>query len=151
MHGIDIKFAKIACDVINVTFRFYSDESEDDNVSWFRIDNYTITKPMSGCGYITHKDYIVTFGGYVGCDEYIDTIYILDMKDKEKGWIESEIKCPEKSTYCAILTTNNQIHLFQGYNTNRESGGYSTGHYSINLSSILPDQNNSGLFSVKIW
>ena len=44
------------------------------------------------------------------------------------------IKCPSKSAYTAILTSNGDIHLFRGYSKFKE-----TGHYSIALSMILKD------------
>ena len=64
--------------------------------------------------------------GELGCTDHI---YILDIKNKNEGWIKSRIKCPAKSQYKAMLTTSDDIHLF-GHAAPK-------GHYSIPVSSVL--------------
>ena len=63
---------------------------------------------------------------------WIDNIFALDLINKQKGWIELNIKCPTKGVYLAILTSTDDIHLF----------GYGNGvHYSIASSLLLEDIN----------
>ena len=107
-----------------------------DNISWQNIDKYKLKHPMSKCGYIIYKNFIITFGGDIGFYEHIDSIYTLNIGDGVHGWMEvPDIKCPKKSGYRAILTSKNDIHLFQGFNENDEAG-----HFSIGLSEILKSQ-----------
>ena len=132
-----LNLPEIASDVTYVILRHYCWKEKDDNFKWEKIHDFTLEKPMRGCGYVIYKHYIITFGGNIAYDEYIDNIYILDMRDEEKGWIESKMKCPKKSEYRGILTSNGDIHLFQAGNKKYESG-----HYSIHSSFILEDIDN---------
>ena len=89
------------------TFLRGKDIDDAGNVKWTICNNLALKKPMSGFGYIIYKDVIITFGGCTGKNGsghcgVTDCIYILDMKD-DNGWQQSEIKCPEKSRFSAVL------------------------------------------------
>ena len=43
------------------------------------------------CGYIVHRDFIITFGG-ASHGECFDSIYMLNRRQKEKGWTESRLE-----------------------------------------------------------
>ena len=68
----------------------------------------------------------------MGNKEFTDSIFVSNLGDESKGWIESEIKCPNKCQCTAILTSSKDIHLFQFFGEHTEPG-----HYSIPLSFIL--------------
>ena len=118
---------EVPLDIVKLIHEFFCDPQQH---IWTRFDNFKMIKPLKRCGYILYEDFILTFGGYVGRGEWIDNIYILDIRDKDKGWIEIDAKCPEKSEYRAVLTENNDVHLF---------GASQECHYSIHLSKILPN------------
>ena len=61
---------------------------------------------MAEFGYVIYKDYIIIFGGTehkARSRKYFDNIYVLDISDRENEWKEINIKCPQKSTYLAVL------------------------------------------------
>ena len=125
----ELEVGEIPTDIVNVILDFYCDEIKD-GYSWFEIDNFRLEKGMSGCGYIMYKHFIITFGGYANGEGHIDKIYLLDIEDRNKGWKEIlHIKCPAKGEYRAVLTSDNNIHLFRSTEM--------TGHFSIPLGSIL--------------
>ena len=122
----ELSLSQIPLDVFGMISKFYCNGYQ---YVWTRIDQWKLIKPMIGFGYIIYQSFIITFGGFLGAAGATNNIYILNMDNKEKGWIKSSIKCPAGSKYRAILTRSNDIHLF-GDNAPR-------GHYSIPLSSIL--------------
>ena len=90
---------------------------------------FKLPRKVTAYGYIMHKHWIIVFGGYTGSG-WIDDIFILDISNKDKGWITANIKCPRKSVYRAILTSNKDIHLVDETRC---------GHYSISLVALLPN------------
>ena len=125
VHESEVKVrlsAKIPTAVIDTIVRYYCD-------IWAKVEDFNLPHPMSGFGYVLYKDYIVTFGGHTG-NSCIGNIFILDLKDKDKGWINSKIVCPKRNEYRAILTSDNDVHLF---------GASTVIHCSMNIESILPE------------
>ncbi len=88
-------------------------------------------KPTNPCNKSTTSD---TFLHEVTSDKRTDVIYILNMKDNNNlGWTElKHIKCPIVGSYCAILDSHNNVHLFTKYNKQKVPK-----HCSINILSIL--------------
>lgn len=121
-----LKLNNIASDVIDLIYNFYCGVTE---YNWTQIDEFTLPHNIYGCGYIIYKQFILIFGGFIG--SYTNSIYFLNLKDDDSKWLRAEMKCPKKSEYRAILTSNNDVHLFQTSDQ--------TGHYSIPLSAILPN------------
>ena len=112
---------RIPSDVIDVIAVFYCDKYE---YHWSKIDCFELMHPMHQFGYVVYNDFVITFGGLV--EGFGDEIYILDTADRQRGWILSDVRCPEKTRYTAILTSYGDVHLF-----NHKA------HYSLQLSSIL--------------
>ena len=73
------------------SFLFSSEIKDDnyDNIEWQSSAKYKLKTPLTTCGYILYKCYIITFGGYTLGGKYIDAIYILDL-ESDIGWIELE-------------------------------------------------------------
>ena len=113
-------------DIVNLIVIFY----QKGQYHWEICHELKLRYKMYSFGYILYDHWIVTFGGVAkvgGITDHIDNIFILDLMDKKRGWIESDVGCPAKDGYKAILTSNNVAHLF------------GSGHYSISLSSIMTD------------
>ena len=90
---------------------------------------------LVGCGYVLYKKYIICFGGWIN-KQFIDTIYLLNL-ETNSGWMEvKNAKCPMKSSYRAVLATNNDIHLFTTVNQKPYSQSV-VKHYAISIGEIL--------------
>eukprot|EP01084_Bolivina_argentea_P125449 222265_1 len=92
-----------------------------------------LVKGLFGCGYILYDNtYIITFGGSHSWAEYIDTIFVLNIK-QNGNWFElKQIKCPLPSAYLAILDSENNIHLFTQHNKHAVKK-----HFVCKISTIL--------------
>ena len=115
---------ELPSELIAIIFKFY-DNSHSQQYGW----RESVKAFGFGFGYVLYNHYLIILGGCVMYHYYIDNIFILDLNNIDKGWVKSEIKCPHKSAYKAILTSNNDIHLFaiENYRT----------HYSIPISLII--------------
>eukprot|EP01083_Nonionella_stella_P064470 168017_1 len=101
----------------------------DNNVKWKSMKLWRCPKPVMRCGYISYKHYVIMFGGSTKRGK-MDSIYVLNVLNENKGWIEvKHLKCPKKSNYVAVLDRNNDVHLVA------TSGDCS--HVSIAISAIL--------------
>ena len=117
-------------DILGLIFEFYHvsrETHELDNCSDARLPF-----KMYLFGYILYRHYIIIFGGKIGLNEFLDSIFILDLYNKDKGWIESDVRCPKKNGYKAILTSNNDIHLFA-------SDWLNAGHWSMPVALLFTD------------
>ena len=79
-------------------------------IKWTVKPNYRMKYPLKAFGYVHYGPFIVTFGGLIEHD-FTDAIYVLDLRSKS-GWIQSQIKCPMKTTYHAVIDDTQTIHLF---------------------------------------
>ena len=120
-------YDKYPVDIINVIMMF----SDHDEYSWMQLDAWELKYKMYDFGYILYDHYIITFGGYSTPCIFTDEVFILDVLNQDKGWIESNIKCPKNGAYIAILTSNETVHLF-GFLVR-------TSHHSIAISEIFKD------------
>ena len=115
-------------DIIRLISKFYTDDE------WIQCYDLRLKYKMYGFGYLLVEDYIITFGGFANTgsgglsQQEIDDIFVLDLLNKDRGWIELNVKCPMKSVYKAILNKNNDVHLIGYY-----------GHFSIPLQLLLLD------------
>ena len=120
----EVKLGQIPEVIMEMIHTFYCAE-----YNWSTFD-LKLKQPLSGSGYIIYEHFVITFGGkssnYYHAD--IDKIYILDIENTDNGWIESPVKCPKKSRYIAVLTSDKNVHLFDNDKP---------GHYSISLAKIL--------------
>ena len=131
MHGQDHVIPR---EIINIVYRFHCNKLE---YNWTKIKSCTLKQPMVDCGYLIYDRFLITFGGKVYHGVTIDNIYILDLRELQRGWMESSTKCPEKNEYRAILTSQNIVHLM---NARSRDGPCDRNvvHCSTHLSSILP-------------
>eukprot|EP01083_Nonionella_stella_P064471 168019_1 len=100
----------------------------DNDVKWKTIPVWKCPKPVIRCGYISYKHYVIMFGGSTKRGK-MDSIYVLNVLNENKGWIEvKHLKCPKKTHWLAVLDRNNDVHLLS---TSERS------HFSIAISAIL--------------
>eukprot|EP01083_Nonionella_stella_P064469 168014_1 len=100
----------------------------DNNVKWKSMKLWRCPKPVMRCGYISYKHYVIMFGGSTKRGK-MDSIYVLNVLNENKGWIEvKHLKCPKKTHWLAVLDRNNDVHLLS---TSERS------HFSIAISAIL--------------
>ena len=89
---------------------------------------------LNGFGCILTRDerYVVIFGGSSGSDGGEEVgIYYLDLRTFK--WTKSLIECPVNNDYTAVLTENNDVHIFGGYEMFNKHG-----HWKIALREIIP-------------
>eukprot|EP01083_Nonionella_stella_P056639 149028_1 len=100
----------------------------DHDVTWKTMPVWKCHQRVIRCGYIAYKHYIIMFGGSAKRGKTV-SIYVLNVLNKDKGWIElKHLKCPIKSNWVAVLDGNNDVHLVS---TTKRA------HYSIPISAIL--------------
>ena len=117
----------IPSEIINVVYRLYCNGYD---YNWTMMDDLKLQRKMDSFGLIMYKDFIITFGGECsdGVFPYHDDIFILDLRNRNKGWTKSDVECPAMREPRAVLTKDNTVHLF----------GCSY-HYSMPLASLLPN------------
>ena len=113
-------------------------EEPSEPIHWELAPQYTLKYPMIDFGYVQSGPWIITFGGKFKREEssdeenasdneeswkasnleeweflcdHLDEIFVLDLRENS-GWVESAIKCPEKSGYHAVLDDAQRVHLF---------------------------------------
>ena len=135
IHVYIEKMSPIPSDIVHLLHEFYCDKHE---YIWSEMNNWKLPRPMMNFGYVIYNEFIISLGGMLRSREYSDNIYVLNLNNKEKGWIESNIKCPHKGQFRAILADNEFVHLFN-YGRSSRWGRYGrqSGHHSIHISAIL--------------
>ena len=138
------KFGGYDDDANGATDSFFIGKLQEDDagkpVIWEQAEQFKLRQPMWHCGVIQSGPFIVTFGGIKWMEAVgLDEVYILDTRSK-RGWIESQIKCPVKSGYVAVLDYEDGVHLFTW---NGEDYGVKHGvapqHFSISLEELIPE------------
>eukprot|EP01084_Bolivina_argentea_P070676 128514_1 len=111
-------------------------KNNHSDIHWFEKLTCKLPEPINGCGYILYKDYVITFGGSTHGGKKLDSMYLLDLKNTNNGWIQlTHIKCPVKSKFIAVLDENtNNIHLFARVDNKK--------HFSIPINSVLNTKIN---------
>ena len=114
------------------------EDNNTDEIKWELQPNYAFKEPIYNFGYVLYMDIIIIFGGVNKNGIYLNTISILNLKDKKTGWIElKHIKCPLKSDYIATITEDCFIHILSEINQWPDWENSERGHYSIHISTIL--------------
>ena len=135
VHGTEykLKLEQIPSDITNLIYEFFCTKNE---YVWSKIEKFRLMNKIGSCSCVLYKDFIIAFSGKSDASkrEYNDKIFILDLTDQDKGWIELSMKCPVKCKYRTILTTDNNVHLFKWFGPDREPG-----HFSISMASLLQD------------
>ncbi len=109
----------------------------NSKIKWNKINEWTLPKPMRDCGVILIKNYVIIFGGVVErYGNFSNKINILDLSESKNGWKEiPNIQCPIQSSFRAIMTDNENIHLISIGNNKKIKYKYLT----ISLSDLLSD------------
>ena len=90
---------------------------------------------LAGFGCVLSRDekYIVVFGGTSGMRGGEEVgIYYLDLKTLT--WSKSLVECPVNNEFEAVLTYNNDVHIFARFRHDGEQNG----HWRIGLKDIIP-------------
>lgn len=137
-HKYSLKSTQIPAVIVDVICQFYGAKH---GYNWHKLDDKIakLHKRYCECGYIIYQHFIITFGGNIGGTKHCDTIFVLNLRDKKKGWIESKVRCPEKDGYRAILTSTlatDDVHLF---------GIYTLVHCSMRVTNIIKAANSPAI------
>eukprot|EP01083_Nonionella_stella_P080380 220890_1 len=100
------------------------------DLSWTKLQNTKLPNRMMDFGCVKTNDecHIVLFGGKTA-SALKDDIWILSTRTWQ--WTKSNIKCPKRSRYYALLTKTNDIHLFGIGSQNSD-----VNHWKMNLSHL---------------
>ena len=89
----------------------------------------TLPQTINGFGYILFANQIIiTFGGSIQRNKFIDNIYWTDMLNANEGWKEAQIKCPKKGGYHALLIEHHIVHLIH----------FGKEQFCMNIRDLLP-------------
>jgi len=93
------------------------------------MGNKTLPQTINGFGYMLYANRIViTFGGSIQRNKFIDNIYYTDILNVNDSWKEASIKCPKKGGYHAILISNQIVHLIH----------FGKEQFCMNIKDLLP-------------
>ena len=138
--GLSSNSVKLDKFVMSSVIEQNDNDNDNNDITWSERPEFKLKRGVYQFGYVLYKHYLIFFGGDIGCGDFVDTIYLLDL-NKNIGWIELQhIKCPMKSKYVAILTMDKHVHLFSGSNKWPDWPNSERGHYSIPISTILGSQ-----------
>eukprot|EP01084_Bolivina_argentea_P271857 462681_1 len=106
-----------------------------------KLNNIRMPLKIAQFGYIVYNDrFIIIFGGKINSG-YLNSIYIFDT-NKFDNWMLSEIKCPIKSAFYAIITKNDSIHLFE-----RDSDAHK--HWVLHIDQLKISTNENDMDNVE--
>ena len=101
---------------------------------------WKLPMPLMAFGYVIFKHYLLIFGGSTSGDKFQDAIYLLNLRDVNKGWKKLiHIKCPIASNYIAVLLKDdkNTVHIFATGNISPNWEDSQRGHYSLPIAGII--------------
>ena len=100
-------------------------------INWTIQSQWKLPKGLNESGFVLYRNYILLFGGLSDLG-YENIIYLLNINGYNHWQKLEHITCPISGCYVAILTPDNEIHLFLGYNEEEHEG-----HYLLPLSEIM--------------
>ena len=128
-------------DTFMISNELHPDDTEKA-LEWTEL--IKLPRAVEMCGYVLFRHYIIIFGGEgtaIQGDKFMDTIYIFDLNKRIQGWkLVKHIKCPIRSKYCAIIDSDNMVHLFTEINRFDNWRKSEYGYYSIPIASIFGDK-----------
>jgi len=93
------------------------------------VQSKTLPRTINGFGYILFANrIIITFGGSVQRNKFIDNIYWTDILSPLDGWKEAPLTCPKKGGYHALLVDNRVVHLIH----------FGKEQFCMNIKDLLP-------------
>ena len=137
---------KQAMDEFWISSEIKDDDDNDEyiflynDIKWTLKEEWKLLHGLDSCGTIVYNNWVVTFGGTVADDEYIDSIFVLNLQ-RNDGWKETKhIKCPIASQYRGILDdSEDEVHLFTRLNQWPDWEKSIVAHYSIPIKQIIGD------------
>eukprot|EP01084_Bolivina_argentea_P164799 286463_1 len=131
LNNTIITFGGAYYDYISCSYQFCNDYwiFSINNNKYQCIYKKTLPQTINGFGYILYCNrIIVTFGGSIQRNKFIDNIYYTDILNINDSWKESTIKCPKKGGYHAILLQNQIVHLIH----------FGKEQFCMNIKDLLP-------------
>ena len=126
---------EIVIDTVKISSKIISDNHKKPK--WINKPQWKLPTCMMSFGYVLYKHYVITFGGDTFDEKYMDSIYFLNLQRGDAWKQLKHIKCPLKSGFNAILTSDNKIHLFANINKWPNWKDSSKGHFSISIKDLM--------------
>ena len=110
---------------------------EDTVPEWTTKPEWKLPIPLQNCGYVLYKHYIIIIGGSTTNNQFVDDVYLLDLRS-DNGWKRVRyIECPMPSHYLAILAVDKRVHIFARGNVLPNWKDSELGHYSLPITTII--------------